>query len=94
MSTRAFTFILLLLPVALFAQSPAPTQVTGSPNATTLAVLLANRPAQFSETEWLRMMEQPVNRSLYPLRVTQAVLDTLDARALDPRFRYELVPAR
>ena len=38
------------------------------------------------------MMETPVHRSLYPLRVTQAVLDTLDTRALDVQFRYTLVP--
>lgn len=41
--------------------------------------------------EWLRMMEKPVSRSLYPLRVTQAMLDTLDATQLDMRFQYQMV---
>jgi len=88
MSIRAFTFILLLLPVALYAQSPAPTQVTGSPNATTLAVLLANRPSHIEQAKWLEMMEKPVHRALYPMRITPTTLDTLDGSLLDRRFQY------
>ena len=57
-----------------------------------MAVLLANRPAHLEQAKWLAMMEQPVNRSLYPLRITQATLDTLDGRALDAGFQYVLVP--
>jgi len=33
----------------------------------------------------------PVNATLYPLRITQAMLDTLDAEKLDLRYRYVLV---
>lgn len=88
MSIRAFTFSLALLPIALLAQSPAPTQATDIPNTTTRAVLLANRPPQFSDAEWLKLMEKSVNRSLYPLRLSPAMLDTLDARTLDPRYQY------
>lgn len=94
MSIRFILFALVLFPAVAMAQSPASKPEDKPPNPPTLAVLLANRPARFTEAEWLRMMEKSVNRSLYPLRVTQAMLDTLDARALDPRFRYELVPAR
>jgi hypothetical protein len=54
-------------------------------------VLLANRPAQIDEAKWLAMMQDPVNRSLYPLRITQATLDTLDGRLLDQRFQYIMV---
>jgi hypothetical protein len=92
MSIRAFTFALALLPLALLAQAPVPVQATGTPNATMRAVLLANRPEHFTEQQWLRMMEQPVNRSLYPLRITQAMLDTLDAAKLEMRYQYMLVP--
>jgi len=100
MSIRTLLFALVLVPamtVAQQAQTPtdgsrSATSSSKPPNAATLAVLLANRPAQFTETEWLRMMEQPLNRSLYPLRVTKEMLDTLDARALDLRFRYEMTP--
>ena len=93
MSIRTLLFALVLAPAVAMAQQAAPparhstaTELnTETPNATTLAVLLANRPAQFSETELLLMMERPVNRSVYPLRVTREMLDTLVARALDPR---------
>lgn len=61
------------------------------PNATTLAVLLANRPQDLTEEEWLRMMCNPVNIPLFPLRVTRAMLDTLDGREMDLRYRYMLV---
>lgn len=37
------------------------------------------------------MMQEPVNWSLYPLRITPAMLDTLDARQLDVRFRYQMM---
>jgi len=43
------------------------------------------------EADWLRLMEKPENATLYPLRITQAMLDTLDARELDLRYRYVLV---
>ncbi|HRN35830.1 MAG TPA: hypothetical protein PLV70_10315 [Flavobacteriales bacterium] len=54
-------------------------------------MLLANRPKDMAAADWLRLMANPVNAVLYPLRVTQAMLDTLDARELDLRYRYVLV---
>jgi hypothetical protein len=60
-------------------------------NATTRAVLLANCPKGMAEADWLKLMEKPVNRTLYPLRLTQAMLDTLDAEKLDLKYRYVLV---
>ncbi len=94
MSMRSLLIALALLPVGVLAQSPATKPAAEPPpiNAVTRAVLLVNRPAQCTEAQWLDMMEKPVHRSLYPLRVSQAMLDTLDARALDIRFQYVLVP--
>jgi len=93
MSTRTILFFLLLVPVFALAQVQTPPPAPF--NAPTMAVLLANRPAHdlsrlggIEQTKWLEMMEQPVNRSLYPLRVTQAMLDTLDGTLLDRRFNY------
>lgn len=94
MSIRALALLLALFPAAVLAQSPTLARAPATPNVTTLGVLLANRPARFSEEQWLRMMEKPLNRSLYPLRVTQEMLDTLDARKLDLRYHYEMVPTR
>jgi len=88
MSTRAVLFVLLLAPVCALAQVQTPPAATAPFNAHTLAVLLANRPAHIEQVKWLEMMEQQVNRSLYPLRITQAMLDTLDGSALDRRFNY------
>ena len=94
MSIRAFLFVLVLFPAAASAQTVAsdPVQKPKPINATTRAVLLANKPERFTEAQWLDMMEKPVNRSLYPLRVTQAMLDTLDATQLDIRYRYQMAP--
>ena len=77
-----------VLPLLVLAQAPS---APASFNAPTLAVLEVNRPAHIEKAAWLAMMQDPVHRSLYPLRVTQAMLDTLDGRLLDNRFRYELV---
>jgi len=70
-------------------QTPPP--ATAPFNAPTLAVLLANRPAHLEQAKWLEMMAQPVNRSLHPLRITQAMLDTLDAAQFDRRYQYVMV---
>ena len=80
-----------------WAQAPTiqpPTTNNQPLNPTTLAVVLANKPERFTQEEWLRMLEKPVNRSLYPLFLTQAMLDTLDAKKLDLRFQYQMVPDR
>ena len=44
-----------------------------------------------NEAEWLKLMEIPANRTLFPLRVTQGMLDTLDAKKLDLGYSYVLV---
>ena len=98
MSKYNLLFVLALVPAMAVAQQPAPKPGSDAPHATSpalhdggqsmRAVLLANRPAQYTEAEWLRMMAQPVNRALYPLRVTPGMLVTLDARELDPHHQY------
>ncbi|MCB9184391.1 MAG: hypothetical protein H6591_10765 [Flavobacteriales bacterium] len=90
MSRRNALLLVVLLPLLAMAQGPARTAPAPF-NAPTLVVLLANRPTHIEEAKWLEMMQEPVNRSLYPLRVTQAMLDTLDATLLDRRFNYELI---
>jgi len=88
MSTRAILLVLLLVPVYALAQVQTPPDAQVPFNAPTLAVLLANRPAHIEQAKWLEMMDKPVHRSLYPLRITQTTLDTLDGNALDRRFSY------
>lgn len=63
----------------------------GEMTAATLAVLRANCPKGMNEAEWLKLMEIPANRTLFPLRVTQGMLDTLDAKKLDLGYSYVLV---
>lgn len=91
MSIRSSIFLVLMVPVFAWAQGPATSTAPVPLNAPTLAVLLANRPLDVDEAQWLKLMEEPVNWSLYPLLVTQAMLDTLDARQLDMRFQYVMV---
>jgi hypothetical protein len=93
MNIRAFLLVLVLFPATAWAQTAAsePVQEPKPINAATRAVLLANKPEHFTEKEWLKMMQEPVNWSLYPLRITPAMLDTLDARQLDVRFRYQMM---
>lgn len=101
---RNLHFLFALVPLGAFAQAlqqpsipePLPPPSVhldgGAPlNATTLAVLRANQPKNMSWEEWLRIMRGPDGATLYPLRVTQAMLDTLDGREMDPLFRYQFV---
>jgi len=87
MSKHRLFILLFALPCTAHAQTP-PTQAEPPFNAPTLAVLLANRPAHIEQEKWLEMMQNPVNRSLHPLRITQTTLDTLDGTLLDRRFQY------
>ena|SRR5690606_3466119 len=96
MKYRKLISLLALVPVMALAQAPAPSPREKGPgdegfNAETHAVLLANCPTSMPEADWLKLMAQPVNTSLYPLRITQAMLDTLDATKLDLRYQYILV---
>ena len=98
MKYRKLISLLALLPVLALAQvpstSPSPREKgprVEAPNAETRAVLLANCPKDLTGQQWLKLMEKPENAVLFPLRVTQAMLDTLDATKLDLRYRYMLV---
>ena len=64
---------------------------TGVPNALTMQVIMAQKHTGVSDAQWRKMMLEPVNATLYPIRLTQAMLDTLDATQLDIRYRYEMV---
>lgn len=96
MRYRKLALALIVAPALAWAQQPpaaSPSPWEKGPgvegfNTETRAVLLANRPKDMPEADWLKLMAKPVNRSLYPLRITQAMLDTLDATQLDPRYRY------
>ena len=90
MIMRALFIILLLLPVMAFSQNAVP-QEPSAPNATMLALLNAQRPPEIEEDQWIKMMQEPVNRSLFPIRLTQAMLDTIDASQLDRRYQYVMV---
>jgi len=57
-----------------------------------MQVIMAQKPAGITEDQWRKMMLEPVNATLYPIRITQAMLDTLDATQLDLRYRYVMVP--
>ncbi|MBX2984034.1 MAG: hypothetical protein KF843_15300 [Flavobacteriales bacterium] len=99
MKMRKLVFLLAFVPVLVWAQAPpdSPSPSEKGPgdeglNAPTRAVLLANCPKDMAAADWLRMMEKPVNRSLYPIRLTQGMLDTLDASKLDLQYQYVLVP--
>ena len=61
------------------------------PNALTIQVIMSQRPASMPEAQWRKMMLDPVNASLYPIRITQGMLDTIDAAQLDLRYRYMMV---
>lgn len=94
MNHRNFAFLLAFAPCLAAAQQPeAPLKRPGVEgcNAETRSVLLANRPTDMPQADWLKLMANPVNASLFPLRITQPMLDTLDAGKLDAGFRYVLV---
>ena len=98
MKYRKLISLLALLPVLALAQvpatSPSPREKGPggeAPNAETRAVLLANCPKGMPKADWLKLMANPENATLYPLRITQAMLDTLDATQLDLRYQYLLI---
>ncbi len=89
MSTRIVLFLALLLPVFASGQSPA--TAWPAPNALTMQVLMAQRPAHIPEVQWQAMVLQPTHAGLYPIRITQALLDTIDATQLDRRYQCIMV---
>jgi hypothetical protein len=55
------------------------------PNALTMQVVMAQRPASISEEKWrVYDVETPLSASLIPIRITQAMLDTIDGQAVGP----------
>ncbi|MCI1751979.1 MAG: hypothetical protein LKM36_03640 [Flavobacteriales bacterium] len=95
----AFLFVGLLAPALAFCQSPSTINeekpitpvFSPLPNALTMQVVMAQRPASISEEKWRAMMLNPVGASLIPIRITQAMLDTIDGKLLDLRYQYVLV---
>ncbi len=53
---------------------------------------MAQRPSHFSEDQWRRIIRNPGNAGVYPIRLTPSMLDTLDASKLDKRYFYKLMP--
>ena len=88
MSNRAIVLFLLLAPMLALAQQPA----SQPPNALTMHLIMAQRPPDIPAEQWQAMMLKPVNYALYPIRITQALLDTIDATQLDRRYQYVMVP--
>ncbi|MCI1752747.1 MAG: hypothetical protein LKM36_07770 [Flavobacteriales bacterium] len=95
----ALLFVGLLAPAMAFCQTPSTTKkekpvtpvFSPLPNALTMQVVMAQRPASISEEKWRVMMLNPASASLFSIRITQAMLDTIDGKQLDLRFQYVLV---
>ncbi len=87
---RQLLFIMFLLPMAAVAQERSRPE-REAPNELTMQVIMSQRPERFTEEQWAKMMLDPVNIGLYPIRITQAMLDTIDARQLDRRYQYVMV---
>ena len=88
MSKRVLFLLFLAVPVFARAQEPATAPAWPAPNALTMQLLLQQRPADIPAEQWQRMVLSPVHASLYPIRISQAMLDTIDARQLDLRYQY------
>ena len=86
MSTRLILGCCLLLAFNARAQQP------NGPTPMTEALLLAQRPQGVTEEQWRELIRKPATAALYPIRLTQAMVDTLDTRQLDIRYQYVLVP--
>jgi len=57
----------------------------------TLHLLMAQKPPTIAVEDWQKVIANPASASLYPIRLTQTMLDTLDATALDLRWQYVMV---
>ncbi|MBP6310737.1 MAG: hypothetical protein KA408_00595 [Flavobacteriales bacterium] len=60
----------------------------------TLQLLMQQKPSTLSVEDWQKVIANPASASLYPIRITQAMLDTLDAKELDIRWQYVMVEER
>ncbi len=88
---RTLLLILLLAPIALKAQDAVRPQDQPPANEYTLRLLVAQRPAEVTSEQWRLIVGNPANATLFPIRLTQAMLDTIDARQLDRRYQYVMV---
>ncbi len=86
---RILLLILLLSPAAMRAQEVA--QHPPPANEYTLHLLMAKRPAEMAPEQWKLIVGNPANATLFPIRLTQAMLDTLDAMQLDRRYQYVML---
>jgi len=86
-----YLFILTatLFASALMAQSPKEPL-----KPLTLQLLMAQRPPTISVHDWQKVIANPASATLYPIQLSQAMLDTLDATALDIRWQYVMVEER
>jgi len=94
MRLRSLLLVALLAPLVGLAQDPAkrPKSLAEEPpNALTMQVLMAQRPKGITEAQWKEMVLDPTTAVLFPIRVTRAMLDTLDGRELDLRWQYVFV---
>ena len=90
MNARLLTISLFLLALGAPAQQPTvPKPIT----PLTEALLLAQWPTGITVEQWRELIRKPTMAALYPIRLTRAMLDTLDTRQLDLRYPYVLVPA-
>jgi len=95
MIMRSIFMLALIAPLLTFAQDPAkrPKSLAEEPpNSLTMQVLMAQRPKGITEAQWKEMVLDPNTPVLFPIRVTRAMLDTLDGRELDRRWQYVMVP--
>ena len=90
MSKRDYLLLMLALPILASAQSPSTARAWPAPNALTMHVIIQQRPATIPAEQWKAMLK-PVNYSLYPIKITQGLLDTIDATQLDMRYQYIMV---
>jgi len=94
MILRYLFMLALISPLMFFAQDPAkrPKSLAEEPpNKLTMQVLMAQCPKGITEAQWKDMLLVPTTPVLFPIRVTRALLDTLDGRELDLRWQYVFV---
>jgi len=88
MKARLLIISFLLLALGAPAQQPTvPKPIT----PLTETLLLAQRPTGITVEQWMELIRKPTTAALYPIRLTQAMLDTLDVKQLDIRYQYIMV---
>ncbi|MBP6310733.1 MAG: hypothetical protein KA408_00575 [Flavobacteriales bacterium] len=82
---------LIILAALLLASSVAAQSPKEPLKPLTVQLLMQQRPATLSVEDWQKVIANPASASLYPIRITQTMLDTVDASALDIRWQYVMV---